>query len=123
MKPGHERPINRIAANVLQRGESFEFDIRSSATEWENPPVMYPTGLHGFSNGRITVYGSLNETHDRQLVCRCACGRWVYRTRKAMLREKEDAIDLCSQCYALARAKRNEYHRRYGVWKETEDFL
>lgn len=121
MKPGHEKPINRTAANILQRGESFEFAIKSGTDEWDNPPVMYPTGLKGFSNGRITVWGSLAESNDRKLVCRCACGRWVKRTRKSMLNEKETE-DLCSQCYALARAKRDEYHRRTGIYRDTEEF-
>ena len=122
MKVGHEKPINSTAARVMQRGEHHEFSIKSGSPEYENPPVMYPTGLKGFSNGRITIWGSLEETNDRKLVCRCMCGRWVMRTRKAMLRDKEEEVDMCSQCYALAKAKRNEYHRRTGVWKDTEDF-
>ena len=122
MKPGHETPINRVAARILSHGVSHSFDIKSSAPEWDNPPVMYPTEIKGLTNGRITVYGSLSPSNSRKLVCRCVCGRWVHRSKKAMLREKSDAIDMCSQCYGLARARRNEHHRRTGIFKDTENF-
>lgn len=122
MKPGHETPVNRVAARILRAGVHHEHDVKPGATEWENPPIMYPSPHKGMVNGRITVWGSLSPTAQRQLICRCNCGRWVLRTPKAMRNRQEGKVDMCSQCYGLARMKRNEYHRRTGIWKDTETF-
>ena len=132
MREGHAKPVNRTAALVVSRGESFDFITCDGQV---NSSLPLPTrcinfdeirsrdfkDLSGVKFGRLDVVGISSEVKARW-VCRCICGMYVLRTSSAI---KSAALDACcSQCYLLAVSKRHEYTRRTGKTdKQTRDFL
>ncbi len=122
MRPWNASPVNKTAALTMQKGEHHEIIIGCGNDEWENPPRFFMSEIAGLRNGRIVVVGCLYENKQSKLVCRCDCGRYVYRTSKAMKREKKDP-DVCSQCYGLALIKRDDHYRRTGKWTEPQSYL
>ncbi len=131
MKQGHERPVDRVAARVVSRGESYEFRPSAGAVNSDLPlPVRKPTvgeiatstflDLSGRKLGRLTVIG-LSATTPARWVCRCICGIYALRTSKAIKAAASDAC--CDQCHLLAVAKRKDFVRRTGKHVECSEFL
>lgn len=125
MKNGHQTPVNRTAANVIARGESFEF--RSLDTEVCSPmPIPIKevapeiVDLTGAKFGRLTVVG-LAEQGKSRWVCRCSCGNYVLRRSQTVQKAAPDAA--CPQCYLLAVSKRHEFIRRTGKERHTREFM
>lgn len=131
MKPGHERPVDRMAARVVGAGTSFEFRVSDGAVNSFLPlPTRKPSraetaqgcfvDLTGSKFGRLTVIGISAEVLARWVV-RCVCGTYGLRTAKAV--KKGDAEACCHQCHLLAVAKRKDLIRRTGKLIDTAEFL
>lgn len=132
MREGHAKPVNRTAALVVSRGESFDFVVSCGAVNSNAPmPIRDPSAgelktkffkdLSKTVFGRLTVLG-ISELVNKRWVCRCVCGIYVLRSSSAIKAGASDAC--CDQCYLLAVSKRNEYTRRTGKTdKPTRDFL
>ncbi|MCS5452540.1 hypothetical protein ACJVQT_23025 [Enterobacter huaxiensis] len=128
-------PVNGNASRVIQRGKGYEFDVKSSVPEWDNPPLVRPrhqlprdrdfTDLTGIRKGRFIVKGLLPGPGSKWLV-RCSCGKYTYRTAKAIrsLATNPNAHhDACRQCTALAFAKREAEFRRTGKDTDIQDYF
>ena len=132
MKAGHELPINATAARVMARGESFycrpcETTVDSSLPIETRPiPADYRMNpdfvdFTGKQIGRVKVMG-LAAAKSGRWVCKCRCGSYVLR-RASALRGERAGSSPCDQCYLLAVSKRNEFQRRTGIERFTEEFL
>jgi len=112
----HLLPINKIAARVVSGGTHFEPTIRPSChDEREVCPeirLRWPTqntfDITGLKSGWLTVIGLSAEKTDRW-VCRCVCGRYVFRTAKSLRRIKS-AVDKCIHCDKLDYLKQKSSH-------------
>lgn len=131
MKPGHERPVNRLAARVVGAGNSYEFKMSDGAVNSFLPLPTRPvaraeacqpcfTDLTGMKLGRLTVIGISADVLARWVV-RCVCGTYGLRTAKAIKKAAPDSC--CHQCHLLALAKRKDLERRTGKHVPVEDFL
>lgn len=131
MKPGHERPVNRMAARVVGAAPSFEFKMSDGAVNSFLPlPIRAVTraeacqscfvDLTGVKLGRLTVIGISAEVLARWVV-RCVCGTYGLRTARAIKNAAPDAC--CHQCHLLALAKRKDIERRTGKHVPVEEFL
>lgn len=131
MKPGHERPVDRVAARVVGKCESYEFKVSPTAVNSSLPlPVRQPSngerGAEGFIDltgtkfGRLTVIGMSAEVSARWVV-RCVCGS--YGLRKSSVIKTADASASCHQCHLLAVVRRKERIRLTGRFVDTTEFL
>lgn len=131
MKPGHERPVNRLAARVVGAADSYEFKMSDGAVNSFLPLPTRPvsraeacqpcfTDLTGTKLGRLTVVGISAEVLARWVV-RCTCGTYGLRTARAIKAAAPDAC--CHQCHLLALAKRKDINRRTGKFVPVEDIL
>lgn len=131
MKPGHERPVNRLAARVVGAADSYEFKMSDGAVNSLLPlptrlisraEACQPcfTDLTGVKFGRLTVLGISAEVLARWVV-RCVCGTYGLRTAKAIKNAAPDAC--CHQCHLPALAKRKDLARRTGKLVPVEELL
>lgn len=131
MKPGNERPVDKTAALVVGRGESYEFKMPPNSSDSEQPlPVKAPQWQHwndkhfvdftGRKFGWLTVLG-LSATKAKRWVCRCNCGRYCLRLTATIRAEVPDAS--CDQCNQLLQAKRYELIRRTGREVSTTELM
>ncbi|WP_143038324.1 hypothetical protein [Pseudomonas saponiphila] len=131
MKPGHERPVDRMAARVVGAGINYEFKVSEGAVNSFLPLPTRPvsraethqacfTDLTTTKFGRLTVIGISAEVNARWVV-RCVCGTYGLRTAKAIKNAAPDAC--CHQCHLLALAKRKDLARRTGRVVPVEEFL
>ncbi len=69
-----------------------------------------PNGLNleGYKSGWLTVIG-LSAEKKHRWVCRCVCGKYVFRTAKALRRNK-DISDKCIHCNKLDYLKQKSSH-------------
>lgn len=126
MKVGHEKPVNKTAALVVAKGESFSFQPNECHQISDVPFPTQPArtddpnfiDLTGRVFGRLTVigYGALG---NRRWVCRCTCGMYVMRSSKAV---KAGTGAMCEHCKLLQLAKRRDLQRRTGKFVNMEDF-
>lgn len=130
MKQGHELPINKTAALVTQKGVHYvsgkkiqTCESRNpiatkiiSKIERENPEFVDVTG---FVVGRLTVLG--RALYGPNWVCRCTCGTYCVRKRKAIL-NPNNTQDRCEECRHLAFLKRDDYRRRTGKYTDINKY-
>ncbi|EAM6792368.1 hypothetical protein E0G74_01240 [Salmonella enterica] len=118
--------MNKQAANVMKRGEHWEFDTSgkpAAVLEQDIPYVVMPEwmigegdyhtlpNLTGIQRGRLVAYGFYRPA--RKWACRCQCGRHVLRRTSAIANDKNSA-DCCLECRELLFIKREDYFRRTG---------
>lgn len=125
MKNGHQAPVNRTAANVVARGESFEYrqlptEICSATPLPLKDVPADSTDLTGIKFGRLTVLGFSADLNGRW-ACKCLCGNYVMR--RALTIKKAPADSACAQCYLMAVSKRAELLRRTGKERHTREFM
>lgn len=123
MKVGNEIPINKTAALVMSRGESFEFKVHESNICSPYPLPTVPIhhneiDLTGLRIGRLMVIGKSEKAG--LWVCRCVCGNYALKRTKPI---KIGTASACDQCWLMAAAKRNEYFQRTGIHRHAKDFL
>lgn len=130
MRYGNEKPVNKTASIVTQKG--FEYIPKKVilTLESKNPlPIMEPRkqekmqpnfiDLKGHSFARFKVIG--RYALGKGWVCRCACGVYCVRSRKAIL-NKENTQDRCEECRHLAYLKRDDYYRRTRKDADIRDY-
>jgi hypothetical protein len=122
-------PVNRLAGRVTAGSSTcYEPKKKVTATESETPfPLRHLdyqvknsqdfVDLTGVKFGRLTVIGMHLNLNGRW-VCRCTCGRYVVRRKKA-IQNSENSGDRCSLCQHLAYLKREDYFRRNGIWLDS----
>ena len=117
----HLLPINKTAALVVSNGIHFEpkikpnpHDERETCPElrlrWTTQKTFNLTGL---KCGWLTVIGLSAEKKDRW-VCRCVCGKYVFRTAKSLRREKV-IVDKCIHCNKLDYLRERSSHVCGGI--------
>jgi hypothetical protein len=111
------RPIDKTAAMVLAKGESFVSKKKIVAVHRDAPIKTKPTpynseDLTGAQFGSFTVCG-LSVNHKGKWVVRCRCGRWSLR-RAAAIKNPANEGDCCEECRQLVYLRRSEYFRRTG---------
>jgi hypothetical protein len=114
----HLLPINKTAALVVSNGTHFVPTIKPNPhDERETCPqiraVTCSFDITGLKSGWLTVVGLSAEKKDRW-VCRCVCGRYVFRTAKSLRRVKA-VIDKCIHCNKLDHLKFISSHIRGGI--------
>jgi hypothetical protein len=103
----HLKPIDKLAAIVVSRGFHFEAKIKKDCHDerdilpacrlhWASKEIFDLTGL---KVGWLTVIGLSEEKKDRW-VCRCVCGKYLFRTAKSLKKDKT-VIDKCLHCLKL----------------------
>ena len=111
-------PVDSMAARVMQRGETWEPDIRDVATFIRSAdpiPTRTFTGprhqdLTGTRFGRLLVtgwFGTHNPKKPSLWVCRCACGDYELRRSRAVT-NLSNAADACKDCRHLEFLKRRD---------------
>ncbi|MFA5196041.1 MAG: hypothetical protein WC401_09625 [Bacteroidales bacterium] len=98
------KPINKTAALVIGKGTHFNPKIKFNCHDerdtcpnvWEKLPTKNGLNLTGLKTGWLTVVG-LSEEKKNRWVCRCVCGRYVFRYAKA-LRNSKNKNDKCITC-------------------------
>lgn len=124
MRQGHERPVDKTAALVISRGESFSYrrSLTSNDSEMPLETKEIPEGTPDFRGkkfGRMTVIG-YSATKRKRWVCRCVCG--TYTLRRLEVVEKGDEKNTCDQCNFHAINMKKEFMRRTGKHKGIEEF-
>jgi hypothetical protein len=134
MKAGHERPINRTAANVVARGDSFAYQDHELCVDSDFPLPMLVIDdemrsrpnfrdLTGLRVGRLQVL-CVAAGFNGRWVCRCFCGRYTRRHKKFLVKEQpEKTQTVCNQCKLLAKAKSDDLFRRTGKRIDKDEFL
>jgi len=108
------RPVNRLAATVTSKGESYEPNVNSKATFWDERPELLDIretmavqpqfiDLTGMSIGRMVVVGMYADDPPSKTkkakgalwVCRCACGRYQGVRAKKIKKSERDRCDYC----------------------------
>lgn len=103
----HLLPINKTAAFVVSGGVHFDAKIKPNPHDerdtmpylrrkWDTQKIFNLTGL---KVGWLTVIG-LSEEKDNRWVCRCVCGKYVFRKAKSLQRIKS-VDDKCLHCAKL----------------------
>lgn len=118
-------PMNSTAARVMsQRGEHWDSTSGFVGLHWENRPKVAPvaglTKVHqeiaaeviGKRTGRFVVIGPVTKEDQPKgksasfmFVCRCDCGHFESRTRKA-INNPNNSNDMCHNCRRLEQKKR-----------------
>jgi len=106
-------PINKEAAIVISKGTHFSPKIKPHCHDERDiiPVVRKVTGkvdLTGMKVGWLTVIG-LSEEKNKRWVCRCVCGKYVFRHAKSLQRNKE-IEDKCINCCKLDYIKEKTSH-------------
>ena len=101
-------PINKTAAIVVSSGTHYEPKIKpSTQDERETYPriraVTCSFDMTGLKSGWLTVVGLSDEKQGRW-VCRCVCGKYLFRTAKSLRRVKV-VDDKCIHCRKLDHLK------------------
>ena len=121
---GVRSPVNRVAARVVMRGESFQSQRKLNQKEQSTPfrlrvpasaaMATNPTfsDLTGRVIGSLTVLG-LSE-YNGKWSCRCVCGRYVLRCKKSVL-NPANCVDACHGCRSLRQAQRTHIWRTTGA--------
>lgn len=106
-------PVDRVAARVVRPGTHFVPNRQPAEQISDVPlPMRKPTrgelmnpesfqNLAGHSFDQLTVIGlAAGKINPSRWVCRCTCGRYVYRTARTLKRKSSSHCDHC------------EYHRK-----------
>jgi len=112
----HLFPINKTAAFVVSSGSHFEPKIKPHCHDERDtcPELRLQWGtqetfnLTGLKCGWLTVVGLSEEKKDRW-VCRCVCGKYVFRTAKS-LRKTKSIVDKCIYCNKLDYLRQKNSH-------------
>ena len=120
------KPVNSTASKVMQKGQHFEYENKSSQIESDSPiPTMNSNkntkDLTGIRRGRLTVIG-LSRDIQKRWVVKCDCGKYTIRTAKA-IKNKNNNADACTECHNLMYMKKYDYWKRTGMDKNIEDFV
>lgn len=125
MKDLHRRvPVDRTAARVVQPGEAYVPAVKLGTYDVRDiPPGVRPVpvngvDLTGLACGTLTVIGLAAALKGRW-VCRCACGRYVVRTAKALRNPENVAQDACPYCLHVRRLRRHSTFQQTGSWPEV----
>jgi hypothetical protein len=102
----HLLPINKTAALVVSKGTHFEPKIKPHCHDERD---ILPLTIHnrtiggldltGYKSGNLTVIG-LSLEKKKRWICRCVCGKYVFRTAKSLRRNK-NIVDKCISCNKL----------------------
>lgn len=119
------KPVNRTAGIVLQKGEHYEYENKSCEIESDTPILLKTIpkkteDLTGRRRGRFTVIGLARHFNKRWIV-RCDCGKYSIRKAKSIKNESNNC-DRCTECRKLAQMKRHDYWKRTGMDKPIEEF-
>jgi len=118
------RPINKVAARVVGRGESYDCPKKIQNIESDVPIPIRATlsgeDLTGRRQGRLTAIG-LARDHKGLWVMRCDCGRYCLRRAKAV-KNVENWGDRCEHCRHLAYLQKAELFRRTGKSVDINQF-
>lgn len=127
MDKTHSVPVNRTAALVVSRGESYTPEFKQSDI-MESPlplPVQdFPStsqkdhNLTGISFAWLTVIGLSAEKSGRW-VCRCVCGMYCIRSPKA-IKNKSNDKDACRECRHRIYVSRRESDKADGKYKPNK---
>jgi len=122
----HRVPINKTAALVTGRGIDYVPDKKILTRDSDDPiPCKpYPTtasksdNITGRVQGRLLVMGLAadqpgSSKSGADWVCRCKCGRYCCRKRRALLNPRND-IDSCEHCRHLTYLQRKEHYKATG---------
>lgn len=108
------RPVNKRAAIVTSKGVDWQPNVNFNphGRRWDAPPnelLQRPPGedLAGRTLGRFTVIGYLGKLNPKKKavwLCKCACGNYETRGRRAILAAASPK-DACEHCRYLERVK------------------
>ncbi len=113
-----DRPANRTAAVVLQKGQHFEstredniFDAPLPVLRYGGPPEFCLTGKRFF---RYKVIGYLGKNSHRQAkwLVRCDCGKYSRLSGK-VIRSLDKEHGKCNQCQELDYIRSERYRERF----------
>ena len=119
------RPINATAARVVSNGVHFNCNSKTLTLESRSripTKEILPNveDLSGIRFGRLTVDG-LSRDHKKRWSCRCDCGVYTLRRRKAVL-NPENKLDRCHECSSILNIKRNYSFDKTGIHMPQEHF-
>lgn len=112
----HLLPIDKTAALVVSNGTHFDAKIKPHKHDerealphlrlkWATQDSFNITGL---KVGWLTVVG-LSEEKNNRWVCRCVCGKYVFRSAKSLRRAKS-VDDKCLHCAKLDYLRERSSH-------------
>lgn len=130
-------PVNRTAALVTARGESWQPNkkVLTGDSDFPLPTLAFHQlygqqvgqykSLRGYKFGLLTVVGIAVSQGARgkgtRFVVRCDCGVYTYRRSKSV-RNPNNNIDRCEHCRHLLFLKREEHFRRVGKDTDLREF-
>lgn len=119
------RPINATAARVVSNGVHFNTKYETLTFESDTPiPTkrLMPNveDLTGIRFCRLTVIG-LARDYKKRWVCRCDCGVYTLRRRKAVL-NPTNTLDRCHTCTSLIESKKRYHYDKTGINLPEENF-
>ena len=126
----HRVPVNKTAALVTGKGVHYTPPKKHISREDENPIPCKPypktslkeNDITGRIQGRLLVIGIAADQFSRpdsgaDWVCRCQCGRYCCRKRKALINPRNNE-DACEHCRHLMYLQRKEHYKAIGKYKD-----
>ena len=115
-------PVDRLAARVVSKGSRYESKKVIDQLHWEIRPKLrcrreQEPYLVGKKFGQFTVVGIYYKTDRTRWVCRCTCGHFEVRKKKAILNPRNKS-DRCELCRELEHLIEKDYFNRHGRWRE-----
>lgn len=120
--------VDRSAARVVSKG--FQY-VSRKRVQWIDREAPWPVranprlpnespfvDLTGVKFGRFTVLG--RHTASKHWVVRCSCGVHSLRKGKAV-KNPSNSVDRCDECRHLVFLRRENIHKRDGVWVDWAD--
>ena len=115
-------PVDGTAARVTSKGFDYTPDKKIAQLHWETCPktkdvpkdMPVDKVLTGRKFGRFTVIGlypKKGRANKGRWVCRCACGRYETRTRRAIT-NPQNTDDCCCLCRHLKHLQREDKRRK-----------
>lgn len=130
-------PVNKAAALAVGVDETYVPEVKIACVHSDTPLPLrkkdkefyvtaskYANEMEGYIFGLFTVIGLAQKKTPGKpavYVCRCACGKFEHRKRKAIL-NPQNSFDRCTECRHLLYLKRTEYFMRTGKEKPLEYF-
>lgn len=119
---GVRSPVDRVAARVLNKGVSWDSIKRIERNDSKNPIPYEPVSKlsdvkEGMRFGSLTVLGrvsgSTSTSKGALYTCKCLCGYYVTRRRKAIL-NAANGKDCCEICRQKAFLANKRHYKVFG---------
>ena len=112
-----DRPVNRTAGIVLQKGEHFDEPEYTNLFKAPLPLKKYPgnndlTGQRFFRFQVIGYVGHNNGDRSSKWLLKCDCGNYTVRCRRA-IKKINKVNGKCSRCTYLDYIKSEKYRERF----------